>query len=246
MANFEDFVKQYPALFKDSIIPESWKPLLESVITAQTDCVRTIALVLSCLRETDWFPHSDKLWSFTKFCRPEDVKVVIVGKEPSNSHATGLAFSIDIGSGIYPSTTNILEEVRRDIGDNNLRPFPTDYGNLDHWAKQGVLLLNSALTKSTYRMHQDIGWDIMLGELIKQLQQINKNIVFMFWGWDAKFLSSYVEDYDGNKLDAGHPSPNNTKENFVGCKHFSTANGWLVKHDIEPIDWCPVPPTNIS
>uniref|UniRef100_A0A6P7GSW3 Uncharacterized protein LOC114346351 n=1 Tax=Diabrotica virgifera virgifera TaxID=50390 RepID=A0A6P7GSW3_DIAVI len=143
---------------------------------------------------------------------PEEVKVIIVGQDPNDAGATGLAFSKDVGAGIYQSTAIILEEVRNDIGENNLRPFPRDYGNLDYWAKQGVLLLNLALTKPTNKdeSHANLGWDEIVGELIKRLQQINKNIIIMFWGLLARELSEYVELYDQNQpLFAGLPTMNN-------------------------------------
>ncbi|XP_050512860.1 uracil-DNA glycosylase 1-like [Diabrotica virgifera virgifera] len=255
MANFECFVQQYPLIFNNSDIPDSWKPLLGSVFSC-SQCptvfdqmllgnpLDNIALALK--DDFDWFPKSDTLWSFTKLCRPEDVKVVIVGQDPSDASATGLAFSKDVGEGIYQSTETILEEVRNDIGEHNLRPFPEDYGNLDYWAKQGVLLLNSALTKSPHKSHLEIGWKTIVAELIKQLQQINKNIVFVFWGWHAMLLSHNVEYDDWNKLVTGHPSKNNEKNDFLGCRHFSNANRRLIKYGIEPIDWCPLPPKNIS
>ncbi|XP_050502346.1 uracil-DNA glycosylase-like [Diabrotica virgifera virgifera] len=240
--------ERLPVLFSNSNIPDSWKPLLGEVFCTQFNQLNTIAVVLSYIRETDWFPNSGKLWSFTRFCSPADVKVVIIGQDPSDSDGTGLAFSKD--SGIYPSTQNILEEVKSDIGEQNLRPeFRTDYGNLDYWAKQGVLLLNSALTNSTYKSHLSLGWNVIVEELIKKLQALNKNIVFMFWGECAKALRGGLENrfeiHYWNQYSAGHPSPNNQLNNFSGCKHFSQANGWLVEHDINPIDWCPVPPPQI-
>ncbi|XP_050502184.1 uracil-DNA glycosylase-like [Diabrotica virgifera virgifera] len=244
---FNFVVESRYTLFSNSNIPDLWKPLLGFIFRTQLEPINLIEMILRYVPPTIWFPHSDKLWSFTKFCRPEEVKVVIVGQEPSDSYATGLAFSKDVGTGIYPSTKNILEEVKSDIGEENLRrEFRTDYGNLDLWAKQGVLLLNSALTNSTYITHQGIGWKYILLELIKQLQIINKKIVFMFWGKNARDLSLNVEGYEGNKLIAGHPSPNNEYNNFSDCRHFSQANEWLEQHSIKPVDWCPVPPENSS
>ncbi|CAG9832054.1 unnamed protein product [Diabrotica balteata] len=253
MTDFQNFIQKYPVLFKDSVIDESWKPLLARVFTTKINQLDDIALFL--LKDPHWFPQSNTLWSFTKFCRPADVKVIIVGQDPSDADATGLAFSKDIGAGIYPSTEIILKEVRNDIGENNLRRFPRNYGNLEYWAKQGVLLLNAALTNCTNKdnNHLDIGWKGIVIELMKQLQQVNKNIVFMFWGEHAKGLRGDVKVFRSgkenpmyNQNSAGHPSENNKYNSFLGCRHFTKANRWLVAHGMTPIDWCPVPPENSS
>ncbi|XP_072381000.1 uracil-DNA glycosylase-like [Diabrotica undecimpunctata] len=248
MTDFQYFIQEYPVLFKDSNIDESWKPLLASIFTTKINQLNRIASFLS--EDPYWFPKSNTLWSFTRFCRPVDVKVIIVGQDPSDADATGLAFSKDIGAGIYPSTETILKEVRSDIGENKLRRFPRNYGNLEYWAKQGVLLLNAALTKGTDRDHLEIGWKDIVIELMKQLQQKNGNIAFMFWGEHAKSLRVHVNGVCKNQIwnqnSAGHPSGYNDINNFLGCKHFSKANAWLVANGMTPIDWCPVPPGNSS
>ncbi|CAG9832053.1 unnamed protein product [Diabrotica balteata] len=239
---FNDFVQNYPILFLNSDIPELWQPVLASVLNNKIESLENI---VSHLREetVEWVPSSEEIWTFTKFCCPCCVKVIIVGQDPP-CDASGLAFSSR--ETIYDSTVNILDEVKRDIGAENLRPFPREYGNLEYWARQGVLLLNSALTKSIGGdSHLSIGWQDITGELIKQLQNSNEKIVFMFWGWYARTLDINVGKIVVNDLcnilKAGHPSSRNDKNDFLGCRHFSQANKWLKQHNIDEIDWCPVP-----
>ncbi|XP_050502343.1 uncharacterized protein LOC126881805 [Diabrotica virgifera virgifera] len=227
---FEYFVKEYPILFEKSKVPEVWQDLMATVFNNQFDSLKNVALHLK--EDQDWFPSSDKIWNFTKFCCPQCVKVIIVGQDPT-SEATGVAFSSE--GKIYNSTRNILKEVKSDIGEENLRKFKEDYGNLEYWARQGVLLLNSALTKHIgNNSHLKIGWKDITGELIKQLHVNNEKLVCMFWGQSAKNVINLC-----NVLTTGHPS-RNPKKNFFGCKHFSQANKWLKDHDLDEIDWCPV------
>uniref|UniRef100_A0A6P7EZ18 Uncharacterized protein LOC114324238 n=1 Tax=Diabrotica virgifera virgifera TaxID=50390 RepID=A0A6P7EZ18_DIAVI len=235
------FVKKYPILFENSDIPELWQPLLASVFNNKLKCLETVALHLT--EDLEWYPSSDKMWNFTTFCCPQCVKVIIVGQDPSLG-ATGLAFSNS--ETVYDSTRNILIEVKSDKGEEKLRPFSEDCGNLEYWARQGVLLLNSALTKRVGGdCHLSIGWQNITRELTKQLQDKNKNLVFMFWGLYARNLSEGVKKVFANSscniLSAGHPSPRNEKNDFFGCQQFSLANKWLKEHNIDEIDWCPVP-----
>ncbi|CAG9832052.1 unnamed protein product [Diabrotica balteata] len=245
MANnygFNDLVKKYPILFENSEISELWQSLLASVLNNKIESLENI---VSHLREEPgkWVPSSEKIWTFTKFCCPRCVKVIIVGQDPTFD-ASGLAFSSR--ETIYDSTRNVLDELTSDIGIDNLRPFPKDCGNLEYWARQGVLLLNSALTKSINGdSHLYIGWQDITGELIKQLQVINEKLVFMFWGLYARRLNVNVKQLFANNscniLSAGHPSCRNEKNDFFGCQHFSQANKWLKEHNIDTIDWCPIP-----
>lgn len=172
----------------------------------------------------------------------ETVKVVIIGQDPypTPGHAIGLAFSVASGVMLPGSLRNIYLEMSRDIGC-----YPPD-GNLTHWAKQGVLLLNTILTcDAGYSMsHQGIGWERLSLETIRAVINNTKNVAFICWG--AKARDALTEAAERDSLEVGghlvfssaHPSPRSAHTGFFGSSPFSTVNQFLKKHGKDPIQWC--------
>ena len=165
----------------------------------------------------------------------DKMKLVLLGQDPyhGQGQAHGLAFSVQFGIKRPPSLINIFKEMHSDLG----MKIP-DHGNLENWTKQGVFLLNAALTvrAAEPNSHAKIGWHQFTNSVIEKISQQKKNVVFFLWG---KFAQEKQELIDGTKhlvLKAAHPSPYSA-DRFFGCRHFSKANQYLVEHKIDPIDW---------
>lgn len=174
--------------------------------------------------------HAFNLTPFSK------VKVVILGQDPYHGpgQAHGLSFSVPHGVKPPPSLLNIFKELQSDIGME--KPL---HGNLETWASQGVFLLNSMLTVEYNQpgSHQGIGWQRFTDAAIKNLSDQREHLVFMLWGAFAQQKEFLI---NGNKhliLKAAHPSPFSAHRGFLGCKHFSKANQYLVTHGKSPIVW---------
>lgn len=166
----------------------------------------------------------------------DKVKVVILGQDPyHNPHqAHGLSFSVPKGIQPPPSLVNIFKEIKEDLDI----AIP-DHGNLEHWAQQGVLLLNAALTVEAHKpmSHSKIGWHHFTNDVIRIISQQKEHVVFMLWGGFAKTKQELIDTSKHLILTAAHPSPLSAHNGFFGCHHFSKANHWLEQHGIEPIDW---------
>jgi len=164
------------------------------------------------------------------------VKVIILGQDPyHNPHqAMGLSFSVPEGVKPLPSLVNIFKELHKDIG----MPIPSS-GNLSAWAKQGVLLLNAVLTVRANEpaSHAKIGWTKFTDDVIQLLSSQKKGLVFILWGNFAQEKIKLIDSSKHKILKAAHPSPFSAYNGFFGCKHFSATNEYLVKNNIDPIDW---------
>lgn len=164
------------------------------------------------------------------------VKVVIIGQDPYHGpqQANGLAFSVNPSVKMPPSLVNIFKE----IADDCSTPFPAD-GNLDRWARQGVLLLNAALTVREHQAgsHANIGWHRFTDAAVEALNRQRDNLVFMLWGSDAQRKGAGIDRERHLVLCAPHPSPLSAYRGFFGCKHFSQANQYLINHNKTPIIW---------
>jgi len=167
----------------------------------------------------------------------EDVKVVIIGQDPYHgpNQAHGLSFSVQKGIKPPPSLINIYKEIEADLGIK----MPRNHGDLTQWAKQGVLLLNASLTVKANQpnSHAGIGWQIFTDAVINILNTQKKNLVFMLWGNFAKEKGVHIDENRHLVLRAMHPSPFSADKGFLGCRHFSKANEYLVRCGIDPIDW---------
>jgi uracil-DNA glycosylase len=172
-------------------------------------------------------------------CTPFDkVAVVILGQDPYHgpTQAHGLCFSVPGETAAPPSLVNIFKEIRADLG---LSPADFTHGDLQHWADQGVLLLNSVLTVEQGRAasHQGRGWETFTDKAISELNEKRQGIVFMLWGVYAAKKGALIDDGKHLVLKAPHPSPLSAHRGFLGCRHFSRANAHLLQHGREAIDW---------
>jgi uracil-DNA glycosylase len=174
------------------------------------------------------------------------VRVVILGQDPYHGpgQAHGLCFSVPPGVRPPPSLVNIYKELESDLGIT--RP---DHGFLEHWAKQGVLLLNSVLTVEMAQAasHRGKGWEQFTDAIVRLIAGKPDPVVFMLWGSYAQKKAAFVKSVEqGGQhlvLKAPHPSPLSAYNGFFGCKHFSKANAFLEKNGLEPIDWS-LPPVD--
>jgi uracil-DNA glycosylase len=166
----------------------------------------------------------------------DDVRVVILGQDPYHGagQAHGLCFSVGHGVRTPPSLVNIYKEIKADTGED----APND-GNLEHWAEQGVLLLNATLTVEAGKpgSHQHQGWEEFTDAVIHALAEQKEHIVFMLWGAYAQKKGAFIDREKHLVLEAPHPSPFSADRGFFGCKHFSQANAYLFAHGSDPIEW---------
>ncbi len=164
------------------------------------------------------------------------VKVVLLGQDPYHNpgQAMGLSFSVPNGVPPPPSLVNIFKELHDDIGMD----IPKT-GNLTKWAEQGVLLLNTSLTVRANEpmSHSKIGWHLFTDTVIEKISALKENIVFLLWGKFAQEKQAIINEKKHLLLKSVHPSPLSAKHGFFGNKHFSKTNAYLVKHQIDPIDW---------
>lgn len=168
------------------------------------------------------------------------VKVVILGQDPYHgpNQAHGLAFSVMPYVEIPPSLLNIYKELEQDIPDF-VRP---QHGCLKHWAKQGVLLLNTVLTVEQGKAHSHtcLGWEIFTNKVISIINQHCEGVIFLLWGSHAQKIGNMIDTKRHYVLKASHPSPLSAHRGFFGCKHFSQANVLLGQSNQTPIDWTPI------
>jgi len=166
----------------------------------------------------------------------DKVRVVILGQDPYHGpgQAHGLCFSVLAGVPAPPSLLNIFKELETDLGI----PMPR-HGCLQHWAEQGVLLLNSVLTVERARAaaHQGRGWETFTDSCIEHLNREREGLVFLLWGSYAQKKGQLIDRKRHLVLEAPHPSPLSAHRGFFGCRHFSRTNQYLEQHGQQPIDW---------
>jgi uracil-DNA glycosylase len=167
----------------------------------------------------------------------DSVRVVILGQDPYHGpgQAHGLCFSVLDGVQRPPSLINIFRELEDDLG---CRMPPG--GNLQHWAEQGVLLLNAVLTveRGNAGAHQGKGWERFTDRVVQELNAGRENMVFLLWGSYAQKKGAVIDRDRHLVLTAPHPSPLSAHRGFFGCRHFSKANAWLERHGLTPVQWC--------
>lgn len=165
-----------------------------------------------------------------------DVRVVILGQDPYHGlgQAHGLCFSVPMGTKPPPSLKNIFAEQHQDLGT----PTPT-HGDLTHWARQGVLLLNATLTvrAASPGSHQHRGWEQFTDAAMIALNSQRQHLVFLLWGKYAQAKAQLIDEQRHLVLRAAHPSPYSAHNGFFGCRHFSQTNAYLAQHGQAPIDW---------
>lgn len=182
------------------------------------------------------YPPSQLIFNAFNLTPFDKVKVVILGQDPYHNvgQAHGLAFSVPNGIMPPPSLKNIFKELQSDIG----MPIPTN-GNLESWAREGVLLLNSCLTvrANNPASHQGIGWQRFTDAAINALSEKKEHIVFLLWGNYAIAKEKLIDTRKHLVLKTVHPSPLSANRGFFGCRHFSQTNTYLSSNGISPIKW---------
>ena len=213
--------------WKDALAEEFKKPYFEELISF----VKQEYASHTC------FPPAKLIFNAFDFCPLPEVKVVIIGQDPYHNYnqANGLCFSINDGVAFPPSLVNIFKELQEDLHIQ----IP-DSGNLEHWAKQGVFLLNATLTVRAHEAgsHQKKGWEIFTDEVIKTISDKNEDVVFLLWGGFAKKKSKLIDKTKHHILESGHPSPLSANRGYwFGNKHFSKTNEILNDLGKQPIHW---------
>ena len=183
------------------------------------------------------FPPEELIFRAFDLCSFEKLKVVILGQDPypTYGNANGLSFSVSDSVKVLPkSLKNIFLEVQDDLKID----FPKN-GNLERWANQGVLLLNSILTvdEGNPNSHKDIGWEQFTDAVIYKISTEKSNIVFLLWGRKAIAKKEIIDCKKHLVLTAPHPSPLSAYRGFFGCKHFSQTNQYFRKLGITEINW---------
>ena len=182
------------------------------------------------------FPEEKNVFNALELTPFESVKVVILGQDPYHGfgQAHGLSFSVQKGIPLPPSLRNIYKELQEDIGGE----LPTE-GDLSHWAKQGVLLLNTVLTveEGNANSHKGMGWERLTNRLIESLNELKHPVIFILWGKPAQDKEKLITNPSHVILKAPHPSPLSAYRGFFGSKPFSRVNDILIQQGKTPICW---------
>ena len=217
------------------MINNDWDEVLSSVWNSP-GYKKFMSIIDKKYSETTCFPEYNDIFNALKLTPYSKVKVVILGQDPyhGTGEAHGLSFSVKDDIKKPPSLKNIFKELHDDLG----YPEPKS-GNLEKWAKEGVLLLNSVLTveKDKAASHKDLGWEILTDHIIKLLNMKETPIVFILWGNFAKKKKVYITNKKHLIIESPHPSPFSAYTGFFGSKPFSKTNNFLIKNNLEPIDF---------
>ncbi len=216
-------------------IENSWKKLLSEEF--EKDYFKNLVeFVKSEYSNHEIYPPGKLIFSAFDHTPLESLKVVIIGQDPYHGfgQANGLCFSVANGVKFPPSLQNIFKEIQEDIGE----PFPEN-GNLEHWADQGVLLLNATLTvrAKSPGSHQNKGWEEFTDAVIRKVHEHKKGIVFILWGAYAQKKGQFIDRNEHYVIESAHPSPFSVHRGFFGSKPFSKCNSYLRSKGKEEIKW---------
>ncbi len=215
---------------------ESWKAPLLPEFEADYMARLEAFLLAEKAAGKQIFPNSEEWFRALELTPLEKVRVVILGQDPYHGpgQAHGLCFSVQPGVRPPPSLVNIYKELQTDLGIS--RPH---HGFLEHWATQGVLLLNSVLTVEMTKAasHRGKGWEKFTDAVIRLVNAKADPVVFMLWGNYAQKKADFVDNARHLVLKAAHPSPLSAHNGFLGCRHFSQCNAFLESKGLPPIDW---------
>lgn len=217
-------------------IGNDWDALLAPQF--QSDAYRQLRqFLIQEYRTKKIYPDMYDIFNALKLTAYQDVKCVILGQDPyhGEGQAHGLSFSVRKGIQPPPSLVNIFKEIYDDLGIDNRGT----HGELTAWAKQGVLLLNAALTvrAGQANSHRGMGWEQVTDSIISLLNQRAQPVVFILWGGNARAKASLITAPHHLILQCPHPSPLSAYHGFFGCKHFSKTNAFLQQNNMTPIDW---------
>jgi uracil-DNA glycosylase len=218
-------------------ISESWKPIIQAEIDKPYFKELYLFLKQQQAEGKIIFPPTPQIFSAFDYTPFNDTRVVIIGQDPYHGvgQAHGLCFSVNKGVKVPPSLINIYKEIKTDIEGFNIPA----HGDLSHWAKQGVLLLNATLTveKDKAGSHQGKGWEVFTDAVIKAISNHKEHVVFILWGKFAQSKVCLIDDSKHLILMAAHPSPLSAYNGFWGCKHFSKTNDYLKLHQLPIVNW---------
>lgn len=220
----------------DVKIESSWKEVLKSEFTKPYFQQIVLHIKTEKLQGKIIYPPGPFIFNAFNTTPFDKVKVVILGQDPYHGpgQAHGLCFSVQNGIPPPPSLVNIFKELYDDIGIS----IP-DHGNLTHWAEQGVFLLNASLTVRAGEpmSHSKIGWAEFTDIVIRKISGLKEHVVFLLWGRFAQEKKMLINESKHLILKAAHPSPLSAHAGFLGCRHFSKTNEYLMRNGIDPIDW---------
>jgi len=219
----------------DVKIEGSWKNVLQAEINK--DYFKTLTeFVTEEYQNKTIYPPADQVFNAFNLCPFEQTKVVILGQDPYHgpNQAHGLCFSVNQGIKTPPSLVNIYKELHADLGID----IPT-HGNLEHWATQGILLLNATLTVEAQQAgsHQKKGWEQFTDAVIKTVADQLDHVVFLLWGAYAQKKAKLINEEKHLILKSVHPSPLSAHRGFFGNKHFSLTNQYLEANSKTAIQW---------
>jgi len=217
-------------------IDNSWKTVLNSEFE-KPYFKELVSFVKQEYDTHTCYPKAQNIFETFNLTPFNDVKVVILGQDPYHgpNQANGFCFSVNQNVAVPPSLVNIYKEINTDL---NI-PIPA-HGNLEHWAKQGVLLLNAVLTVRSHEAasHKNKGWEKFTDAVIKAISEEKENVVFLLWGGYAKKKGAKIDHNKHCILTSGHPSPLSANRGYwFGNKHFSKTNDYLRDHKKSEINW---------
>ncbi len=219
----------------DIKIETSWKQRLQPEFEKEY-FARLVSFVKEEYKTKTIYPPGALIFNAFNLCPFDNVKAVIIGQDPyhGEGQAHGLCFSVRDGVAFPPSLINIFREIESDMG---YKPLPT--GNLERWARQGVLLLNATLTVRAHMAgsHQRKGCEEFTDSAITALNNDKENLVFFLWGAYAQKKGASIDRSKHLVLESVHPSPLSAYNGFFGNRHFSRCNEYLISKGIKPIDW---------
>ncbi|HEX5001062.1 MAG TPA: uracil-DNA glycosylase [Bacteroidia bacterium] len=220
----------------DPIMEAGWKKVLKEEFNSDYFAGLRQFLLTEKAAGKVIYPPGHRIFSAFDLTPFDKVQVVILGQDPYHGagQANGLCFSVADGIPKPPSLVNIFKELHNDLG----MPVPSS-GNLESWAKQGVLLLNATLTVRAAEAgsHQNKGWEQFTNAVISKLSKDRDGLVFVLWGRYAQAKEPLIDKSKHVVLKAAHPSPLSAYNGFFGCKHFSKINELLISKGKKPVDW---------
>jgi uracil-DNA glycosylase len=212
-----------------------WNPILRAELAKPYWAELQQFVVAERQRNVVYPPH-DEVFAALHLTPFNEVKAVILGQDPYHgpNQAHGLCFSVRPGVPVPPSLENIYKELEQDLGCP-----PPNHGCLEHWARQGVLLLNATLTVRRGRAasHQGKGWELFTDEVLKAVSAKPERVVFILWGSSARRKKPLIDTTRHVVIESPHPSPFSAANGFFGSRPFSRTNAALVEAGREPIDW---------
>jgi len=212
-----------------------WNPVLRDEL-AKPYWPRLQQFVADQRAQFTVFPSAADVFAALHLTTYADTRVVILGQDPYHgpNQAHGLCFSVRSGVAIPPSLANVYKELRTDLDIE-----PPRNGNLEAWARQGVLLLNTTLTVRAGQAasHQGHGWEIFTDQVLRAVNHKQQRVVFLLWGAAARKKKALIDLTRHVVLESAHPSPLSAHNGFFGSRPFSRTNAALVAAGLAPIDW---------